>query len=271
MTFSAIETSVDSGRPVELVLLNYSQQSWFYTTSDVPIVFGANVYEPLPLTRGEIPSSGDATKVNLKITVPYNSPIGELFRARPPSEVVTVSVFAEHYLDNDFQTIWKGRITSVDWKFPWLELNSENVFSSLRRVGLRRRYGVQCGHVLYGGSCKVDRALFKVSGSVTAISGADVTISTISGTPADYFAGGYAEWVSAISGVTERMMIVGSALGKITLTGFPFGLGTSAAIDVYPGCDHSLSACDVKYGNSLNFGGTPFIPQKNPFAGTAIY
>jgi hypothetical protein len=43
-------------------------------------------------------------------------------------------------------------------------------------------------------------------------------------------------------------------------------------VTLYPGCDHTLGAAGcAKFANTDNFGGTPFIPNKNPFGGTAIY
>jgi hypothetical protein len=36
------------------------------------------------------------------------------------------------------------------------------------------------------------------------------------------------------------------------------------------GCDRTFATCQSKFGNSLNFGGFPWIPVKNPFAGDSI-
>jgi len=51
--------------------------------------------------------------------------------------------------------------------------------------------------------------------------------------------------------------------------------GLSAAVGdqvrAYPGCDHSLITCANKFGNSLNFGGFPFMPEKNPMDGTPVF
>lgn len=271
MTFASNELSVDSGRPIELLQITYSQEQWNYTTAEVPITYGGSTYEPLPITRGKIQPTGDASKASLTFSVPHDTPVGDLFRVRPPSEIVTVTLFGEHYLDNDFQTLWKGRITSVDWRTPWLDLNCESVFSSLRRIGLRRRYGAQCGHVLYESKCAVDRNAFRLTGQVTLINGATLTMPASGSATSGYYAGGYAVWISDTTGAVERQMIIGSASGNIVLSSAPSGLAEGMIIDIFPGCDHFLSTCDTKFGNSLNFGGTPFIPQKNPFSGSTIY
>jgi hypothetical protein len=39
---------------------------------------------------------------------------------------------------------------------------------------------------------------------------------------------------------------------------------------MYAGCDHLLATCRDRFSNVANFGGFPWIPQKNPFSGDAI-
>jgi hypothetical protein len=48
------------------------------------------------------------------------------------------------------------------------------------------------------------------------------------------------------------------------------GLAVGNAFEAFAGCDRSFSTCQSKFGNSLNFGGFPWIPPKNPFAGDSI-
>ncbi|MEW6169845.1 MAG: phage BR0599 family protein [Pseudomonadota bacterium] len=66
-------------------------------------------------------------------------------------------------------------------------------------------------------------------------------------------------------------MIVAHSADSITLAAVPPGLSVGATVVLYPGCDHTLSTCESKFGNSANFGGFPFIPTKNPFGGSPIY
>jgi hypothetical protein len=36
-------------------------------------------------------------------------------------------------------------------------------------------------------------------------------------------------------------------------------------VSYYPGCDRTRLTCSLKFGNIANFGGFPWVPQKNPF------
>ena len=66
------------------------------------------------------------------------------------------------------------------------------------------------------------------------------------------------------------MSAVASSGGAVTLSAPIPGLKAGDAFEAYPGCDHTLSTCADKFGNQLNYGGFPYIPVKNPFAGDAI-
>ncbi len=219
------------------------------------------------MDRDSIKPTGDATRSSLGIKVPQDAPVGELFRVQPPSGVVTVTLYGEHYGDNDFTVIWKGRVTSVEWVQPWLILHTENIFSSLQRIGLRRKIAAQCPLALYG--CGVLKEDFVVNMTVSSITGAVVVCTPSSAT--DYFAGGYASWTHATRGTIERRMIRSSTGGTLTFAVVPPGLVPGMVIKAYPGCDHTLATCNSKFNNSLNFGGMPFIPSKNAFNGSSVF
>lgn len=273
MTFQGIEISVDNGRPVELLQINYSTNQWYYTSSQESIIYNGNTYIPLAYERSSLVADDDTAKSSLTIKLPQDVPVAELYRIQPPSEVVTVTVFGEHYLDNDFQTFWKGRIVNATQSPPLFEITCESLFSSLQRVGLRRRYSTQCSHVLYGPKCTVAREAFKTSGVVTALTGATVRVAAVIGQPTDYFAGGYINWVHNVRNNNEFRMIRASVSinGDLVLASQPTGLSIGQTVSIYAGCDHTLPTCINKFNNSLNFGGTPYIPQKNPFGGSSIY
>lgn len=273
MTYEAIETSAENARPVELLHVNFAQYSWRYTTAEVPITYNGQEYTPIPMERDEIESTGDFTRSNLTIKLPQDCPIGELFRIQPPSGVVSVNLFAEHYDYGQFMTLWKGRIINIQWEAPWMILTTESVFSSLQRVGLRRVFGTQCPYALYGTECSVAAIDHRETHTVNVLSGMSVTCYSLIGRPENFFAGGYLTYTSAVRETVERRMIrsSSSATGVLTLASLPVELVAGTVLNLYPGCDHSLSVCNSKFNNSLNFGGMPYIPQKNPFGGASLY
>jgi uncharacterized phage protein (TIGR02218 family) len=275
MTFATLEVSAEDGRPVELLMVSYLTNHWYYTTAEDAIVHDGNTYTPLPIKHDAIESTGDIARSNCTIHVPQDCPVGELFRVQPPSGVVSVTLFVKHVEDAEVKAVWKGRITNVEWSQPWLALQTESLFTSLKRVGLRRKYAVQCPLALYvtgHGQCNVSKAAFKVDYVVTSISGATVNCAAAVGAAVDHFAGGFVTWVHAEKGYLEQRMVKSSdASGNLVLTSQPPGLVVGMTISTYPGCDHLPETCHSKFNNSLNYGGMPYIPTKNPFNGSTLY
>lgn len=270
MSYGSIEITEDQGSPVEIVEFIYSGATFLYTTSEVPIVYMANTYVPMQMKRGDIAPTGDATRANITLLVPKDCPVVDIFKFGPPSELVTITVLSNHFGSGDFITVWKGRITNLDWKEEWAELNIESAYASLQRMGVRRKYGVGCPHVLYSPvpGCGALRDNFSSEGAVLSLTGLVLSVGEAGGKPDDYYAGGYLQYVNSNKGNTEYRMIrssVGSS-GFLTLSSAPIGLTAAQIVKIYAGCDHSLSMCANKFNNQVNYGGMPFIPLKNPFS-----
>jgi len=274
MTFAALETSVDSAKPVELLLVSYLTNHWSYTNADTPIVHDGRTYTPIAMSHDALKTTGDVAKTTLNVKVPRDTQFGELFRIQPPSGVVSMTLFGKHFDDNEIKAFWKGRIVNVEWDDAWLKLTVENVFSSLRRLGLRRKYSAQCPHAVYGqgdGLCNVDENLHKVTAVVTAIDGLTVTCASLAGN-AGLFSGGKITWIHNTGGYAEGRMVTHSDItGRLLITSIPHGLVVGATLTAYPGCDHTSATCHSRFNNSLNYGGMEFIPKKNPFGGSTLY
>lgn len=272
MTYDARERSDDQGRPVELYTFNRDYLAWTFTSADRDVVVDMVTYKSATLRRSAIEQGSEMNRSALKLTVPRSFPIAELYRVAPPSDAVTLILRRMHDGDGELATIWTGRVVNVAWSNDGTQatITCEPVFTSLRRNGLRRTYGRQCPHVLYGPDCRVNREAFRVDGQVSAVQGSIITASAWQAYPAGHFDGGFVEWEVA-TGIFERRFIVSHVAGDLVLANRPVGLAPGAVVRAYPGCEHTLAACNDKFQNILNYGGTPFIPQKNPFGGDPIY
>jgi uncharacterized phage protein (TIGR02218 family) len=278
MTFIAQEQGVETGSPVELYEISYESQTWRYTSGDAPFYDAATTsnYEPLLLNRGNILFSSDFGKSTLDVEVQNDAPFLALFRFTPPSGVVSLTVRRFHRTDGALQivSLWKGRILSVTWGDVSSTLTCEPIRASVQRIGLRRLFQRQCPHVLYSAACGVSKALYEVVGNVESISGVTINITGVSSFAAGYFAGGFIEYVSSAFVTTERRMITANAGGtnQLILVTPTLGLAVGDEVRVYPGCDHTLdtNGC-VKFDNTINYGGKPYTPTKNPFGGEPVY
>lgn len=283
MSYDSNELSVQSGAPVELYDFVQDVVEWHYTSAELlALTVGGTAYTSASIERDEIASTAEKARNTLKLTVPRNFAVAELFRVAPPSEVITVTVRRIHRADvsaspQDLVVMWVGRVLTCEFAGAKATLICEPITVSLARTGLRRVYQVTCPHVLYGEGCTLDKADFDHGTTVLALDGNDLTVATVASGVS--YAGGFVTWVND-DGITERRFIettTAYTYGSPTVTSAvltlmqPFvGLSVSDAVTIYPGCDHTLDTCDTVFGNAENYGGQPYFPEKNPFAITVF-
>ena len=271
MTFEARERSTQDGAPIEIFTFARDEQRWRYTSADRDVTLAPNVFLSRPLRRTEIESTNEKARLGIKISAPRTLEVVDLYRVAPPSQAVTCIVQQYHEGDGELVTIWTGRVLGVEFAgAAAAEIALEPIFTSIRRIGLRRLYQRQCPHVLYGAACKVNRATFRVDGTVSTIVGQVVSVAAASGQPAGWFAGGYIEFATA-DGATERRFVLEHTGVALTLASTAFGLSVGGAVSLFPGCDHSITTCTSKFSNAANYGGFPYFPLKNPFGGDPIF
>jgi uncharacterized phage protein (TIGR02218 family) len=270
MTYTAYETSVSDGQPVELYEFLNGATYYRYTSADGDVTYGGNTYTAVPIARGAVEATSETARLALEITCARTVGVLDLFALMPPAEIVAVTLRRLHAGDGEAITLWMGRILNVTLNNESAGIHCESVYTSLKRVGLRRLYQKGCPHVVYGAGCALDRNTFKAVKTVSSVAGTVITLGSMGAFADGYFAGGYLEWES-VTGYFERRAIR-SQVGAVVTLSFPLpGLAASASVNLYPGCDHTLVTCNTKFSNRLNYGGMPYFPSKNPFDGTIIY
>jgi len=270
MPFDAIERSADDRRPVELFTFFRDFQAFRYTSADRNVTFAGAEFEARPLTRGPIETSSEMARGSMRVTCPRDLPVADLFRITPPTIPITFVLQQFHFGDNEAATLWTGRVVTVEFQGTAAQITLEPIYTSLRRVGLRRMYQRQCPHVLYGTACRVNREAFKVDGLVDSASGATVSIAAAATQPNGHFSGGFIEYAIEL-GILERRFIIDHVRATLSLSAQPIGIQVGAAVKVFPGCDHTPTTCADKFNNVANYGGFPFFTKKNPFGGNPIY
>ncbi len=266
MTFSTIETSAESRRPVEIYTFQRDFSAFRYTSADRDITLGEFTYAAKPISRSSIEQSSEMQRRAIKLTVPRDLEVADMYRISPPSSVVTCLIQQFHYGDTDARVVWSGRILGVEWDGSTALLTMEPVYTAMRRVGLRRAYQKQCPHVLFSPACGANAAAYLAYGPATAISGLTISITAAATQANGYWTGGYIEYPIE-DGLVERRFITGHAGSTLTLSSPATGAAEGVLVNIYPGCDHALTTCDGKFSNSVNYGGMPYFTRKNPFGG----
>jgi uncharacterized phage protein (TIGR02218 family) len=271
LTYDAREKSEYSGEPVEVYKFDREGiRIWRYTSADRDVVLGGDIYLAAPIKRNDIEGSQDVERTALKITMPADADFPEQFIASPPTDRIMVEVRRYHYQDSEIAFLWVGRVVNVEHREFEAIILCESAISSLKRPTLRRVYQTSCPHLLYGQECGIAKATFGITAALSAgTSGVTLKSATFAGYTDAYFAGGFVE--VTISGNVNRAFIV-NHVGDTLTTGLPLqGAAVGLSVTAYPGCDHSLDTCVTKFSNNVNYGGFPYIPQKNPMGGTPIF
>lgn len=272
MTYDARERSVELGEPIEIYTFGHGSIISRFTSDAVQQVVSGDTYAPAALRRSQIEQSAERARNAITITCARDFPIADLFRVAPPSEVIAVTVRRKHRTDADVAVIWMGRVVNCEWRDSEATLNCEPVSSSLRRMGLRRKYQRQCPHVLYmtgPGQCNVNRATYSTDTTVVSQVGTTLTVAALAGGVS--YPGGFVEWVTPAGAIERRFISESLGAGVLKLSQAFQGITAGQAVTVSPGCDHTTAMCAGTFSNLDNYGGFPFIPLKNPFGGSPVY
>lgn len=238
------------------------------TSGDTAVTYNSETYVPTPMGRGQAESKAEMSRASLETTFGMDDTTARKYLIAVGDTVVTLTVFSKDAETGNVTVVWKGRLTSVKPEMTTIKLVWESVYTSLRRPGLRRRFQKNCSFVLYGRGCFVNKALFATTGTVTVVSGANVTCAAAATKPDGYFLGGMIQvpdgTLRFITGHTGNQLAL---IRPIESLNAAIG-GGPVAVTIYPGCDRSRDTCNSRFNNLLNNGSTPFIPIINPYGGT---
>lgn len=277
MSFEDYEESVEGGKPIELFEFIYQGITERYTSADRTVTVNLVPYAAAPgLKRAsEIEDTGkNVASQNMTIEAYPGFPPAELFAVCPPSDVVNLLIKRVQESDlTDPKVIWAGRVLSVAWPEDKVKMTCQSLFTRLKQPGLRRLYGRTCPHLLYSqgpGQCNVVAETFRVPVTITAVSGLTVTSADFDAFADGYFVGGKLS-IETSPGIFEQRGIQQHVGDTVTMTHALSTFVPGLTVDAYPGCDKAIATCHNKFNNVPNFGGTPYIPQKNPFGNNSVF
>lgn len=273
MTFEAFETSLQDGAPIELWVFSVYGVNYRYTTASEDYVFFGSTYLSRALSHSDFEQSAEIPKNNITLQVPRDFEILQFFESMPPSDVILLQIFQTHRGDDDAVPGWTGRVMNASRKGLVAELYCENVYTSLKRIGLRRHYSTTCGHTVYDPtplSCQAPEANFEFNAILDSVAGIELQSTAFANYDDGRLAGGLLEY-EPTPGRIERRGIKAHVGNAIQITHPVDGMPTLATVRVLPGCKHTVDDCDDFFDNIKNFGGTPFVPQKNPMGNTSVF
>ena len=287
--FSAFEQSRHQSQPVTLYLFEGVDQTTLgfnggsfgrhgFCDGEAPIVRDGITYQPWPISRGDLTSSGTLDKSNVTVTMGRGSPFESEFLGFPMSIVVNLTIFQGHIGDDlslpaNCPAIWVGRATSPTFSKTTLEFSGIPVSTSLKQPGLRRHYQIGCPHALYGPQCKASKTAGNatVTRTVTGFSGNTLSFAGALPRLRGKYAGGMIEWSVGTMRVVRSIISASEDRLSITARGNLKGLVIGSQVSLSIGCNRQQSDCLDQHNNILNYGGQPNIPLANPLSQKNIF
>jgi hypothetical protein len=115
MAYDTYESSVESGRPVELFEFTIGATTYRYTSAEDDVTYSAEIYysEPIMRTSPTLTSSENGRQ-QMEITLPTDNEIAARYIGIVPAEQVQVRILRFHRGDSPNGVIlWVGRIVSA--------------------------------------------------------------------------------------------------------------------------------------------------------------
>jgi uncharacterized phage protein (TIGR02218 family) len=262
MSYLIQENSADSGMPILLVDFAQGGETYRFTTYDKVYSYTSNDYFPSAFEIDRIKQSADPFKNDISFTFPLSNEFAFNQTIYKNSEATTVTLRRGHVNDGEFEIVFVGRVIGRELNDTELKVVCESIFTKLRSVGIRAKYEHYCRHTLFSTLCGADRGLYTNIGVVDTVTNNTLVISELSARANGFFDLGVVE----INGVKRAIEThVGSSIVLLS----PFNedvLGFTATVTA--GCNRTFTVCNTKFSNTINFGGFPYIPVRNPFEGS---
>lgn len=269
MSYDAMELSVEAAIRVEIYTVTLPSETYRLTDFDEDVTFDGNTYTATAIGRGQAPLVPLGKTRELTITIALDHPLAQALRGGGiPPQNASVTVRRFHLGDTEARPMWTGYIAglSTDGAFARLRVPNhlEEALECQLPILLAQR---TCSHVLYDVGCGVVSSSFRITPTVSSISGATLVVSSIGGNPDDWAT--FGKVVRVLDGAQRSIL---DQAGTTLVLDYPFGtLSNGDTLEVYAGCDHTIGGphgCSVKFNNAPNFGGDPDMPINNPSAPT---
>lgn len=267
MSYDVAENSVHDASPVECYKFIGSFRTYYYTSADTEQVVNGETYFPVAGSRGTVRAGTQSDdSLALEIMLPFNLDVVQDYAYAESPPALTLEVYRVHRgtdFATDWNLLWKGKVSSFNVDGRVAKVRVPSIFSRALQGDLPSAYyQAPCNHVLFDSLCKVNRASYSTTTTVTDASALSVNVLDDGAADGDLVAG---EIVNNRTG--ERRLILGNLANTISFS-YPFvDMKVGDEVVVTAGCDHSFSTCKAKFSNGANFGGHPYIPADNPFAG----
>lgn len=176
-------------------------------------------------------------------------------------DFATIRAFAINWADLTLGEIKavKGKLGQVKSGRLAFTVELRSLIQELQQ-SVGRIYGVLCDAVVGDSRCKVNLALFTVTGAITARTSDRVFTDTARVEATGYFSFGVITFTSGLNNGVSMEVKTSTNVGLISLQlPMPFTVAVGDTYSMSAGCDLSIATCGTKFNNVVNHRGFPYI------------
>jgi uncharacterized phage protein (TIGR02218 family) len=245
---------------VELYEFIQGDNVYTYTSASTSVFYNFKTYTPKQISREKITQTTDPLREPISISFPRSDAFAKNFIAYAADDFTSITIFRGQLNGSIWAATYRGRIVEAVSDGNTIKLSCESIYTSIQKNGLQARYEYTCRHLLYSTQCGANKNSFSNTGTVGSKSNTTITVAAASSRTNGYFSGGILE---DQNGNTRYIL---SHTGSTLVISKPWPqLSIGDAVTIYAGCNRARSTCVNKFNNVINFGGFPWIPNKNPF------
>lgn len=246
----------------EMFLLTSGSQIERYTSYQSSVTFLGQTFKAGAIKRSSLSYDSTFGSVGVKITAQLIDTFSQ-YVANQPITPTRIKIYRAISSDlTDYVVLFSGQVKEVT-----IAGNKAQATCESKSLYLSKRlptiiYQAYCNHDVFDAGCGLNANSWKVTGSLTGVSGSTITSSSWSN------AAGYEDgyWTGGRVVVGSDMRLVIDHTDDTLTLQIPFGSSviTGTSVDAYPGCDGSPQVCKNKFDNLDKFLGMPYIPSRNP-------
>ena len=273
MTFRTDEDSVHDGAPIMLFEFVAPNTTYRYTDHGIDYSFGGDTYTAITIAHSVLKSSTAGNPSSLQIDMEVTAQLVQDFAFSISERSIALTMTSVHLLTATSAVVWIGNGLDFNIKGRTASVRSQSLLEGLLDRDLPGvNYQPQCQHEFGDAAganrCKIAPAASPGNGFLLAttvasvVSEREITVATIDGNPDDFFTAGK---VIRDSDGEQRTIIDQTGTTLLLEWGFPT-LVAPNPVTLIAGCDRKVETCRDDFDNVINFGGTPHMPIKNPYA-----
>lgn len=244
---------------IELYEFSQNGTFWRYTSSKGTFTYNSSTYSQVAIGRGDIASSDEISKTSLDVSIDFASDLAQNLLMGITDSTTVLTLYRSE--NGVVKVKFKGRLAGIEPSKNILKMTFVNVFSELRKNGIRRISSRTCPLALYGIECGATP--IPTTANISAIDGTLLTLSYSGSFDTDYFNGGF-----LLSLASKRYQIAyaqDSTHFVMSTKTFDSSVIVGNAVYINPGCDKTTKTCRDVFSNIARFGGFPYMTLDNPF------